>query len=324
MDQILDIIPDDLDILVQKAAYAQAEGDLPRASALLAPLHPPAGNSGALETQVYQAILERRPAPVISRLKEILAKPDLGLGYLNGELRFWLGWAQDIAGERASAQETWKQARSELETFLKEQPENFVLIGDLALTNAVLGDKAAALSLAERAMTAMPLEKDAMLWFLPALLLQFPLVALGSALRATGIVQPTVILQVLSIVLNIVLAPFLIFGTGHTWDRGGLSWVPSLCQRHRTCGHSGGCGCNRDFQLQRRPHRVFCRCRSPVEEERSRRYRGIWGWGRHDYKRRRQRNATQRRRSNFLCRNFAHRDGGVCAEAIRQDKKAPR
>jgi len=167
LDQILDIIPDDLDILVQKAAYAQAEGDLPRASALLAPLHPPAGNSGALETQVYQAILERRRAPVIPRLKEILAKPDSALGYLNGELRFWLGWAQDIAGERASAQETWKQARSELESFLKEQPENFVLIGDLALTNAVLGDKAAALSLAERAMTVMPLEKDAMFGPMP-------------------------------------------------------------------------------------------------------------------------------------------------------------
>jgi TolB-like protein/Flp pilus assembly protein TadD len=167
LDQILDIIPDDLDILVQKAAYAQAEGDLPRASALLAPLHPPAGNSGALETQVYQAILERHPAPVILRLKEILAKPDSALGYLNGELRFWLGWAEYIAGERASAQETWKQARSELESFLKEQPENFVLIGDLALTNALLGDKAVALTLAERAMAVMPLEKDAMFGPMP-------------------------------------------------------------------------------------------------------------------------------------------------------------
>src|SRR5689334_13272210 len=167
LDQILDIIPDDLDILVQKAAYAQAEGDLPRASALLAPLHPPAGNSGALETQVYQAVLERHSAPAIPKLKEILAKPDPGLGYLNGELRFWLGWAQEIAGERAAAQETWKQARSELESFLKEQPENFVLIGDLALINAALGDKAAALSLAERAMTAMPLEKDAMFGPMP-------------------------------------------------------------------------------------------------------------------------------------------------------------
>src|SRR5207248_7107433 len=65
LDQVLDITPDDLDTLALKAAIAQAEGDLPRASVLLAPLHPNADDSGALETQVYQAILERRPAPFI-------------------------------------------------------------------------------------------------------------------------------------------------------------------------------------------------------------------------------------------------------------------
>jgi serine/threonine-protein kinase len=114
-----------------------------------------------LETQVYQAILERHPAQIIPRLKEILAKPDPALGYYNGELRFWLGWAQEIAGDHAGAQETWQQTRSELEPFLKEQAENLNLIGDLALTNAGLGDKSAALALAERAMATVPIEKDA-------------------------------------------------------------------------------------------------------------------------------------------------------------------
>ena len=51
----------------------------------------------------------------------------------NGELRFYLGWAQEVAGDHAAAQESWQQARSELEPFLKEQPENYGLIGDLAL-----------------------------------------------------------------------------------------------------------------------------------------------------------------------------------------------
>ena len=102
-----------------------------RRSSLL--LHPRADDPQALETQVYQAILERRPAQIIPRLKEILAKPDPALGYFNGELRFWLGWAQEVAGDHAAAQESWRQARSELEPFLKEQPENFGLIGDLAL-----------------------------------------------------------------------------------------------------------------------------------------------------------------------------------------------
>ena len=85
-----------------------------------------------METQVYQAILERRPAPAISRLKEILAKPDPALGFNNGELRFFLGWAQEVGGEHAAAQESWRQARSELEPFLKEQPDNYQLIGDMA------------------------------------------------------------------------------------------------------------------------------------------------------------------------------------------------
>ena len=40
LDQILNITPDDVNILTHKAAIAQAEGDLPRASALLAPLRP--------------------------------------------------------------------------------------------------------------------------------------------------------------------------------------------------------------------------------------------------------------------------------------------
>jgi hypothetical protein len=84
------------------------------------------------------------------------------LGYFNGELRFWLGWAEEVAGDHVAAQETWRQARCELEFFLKEQPENYTLIGDLALTDMGLGDKAAALALAERAMAADPVEKDAL------------------------------------------------------------------------------------------------------------------------------------------------------------------
>src|SRR6476661_3518141 len=66
------------------------------------------------------------------------------------------------------------------------------------------------------------LAKIYLLWFIPGLALQFPLVALGSALRATGIIQPAVALQVLSVILNIILAPLFIFGIG-PWPRMGVS-----------------------------------------------------------------------------------------------------
>jgi serine/threonine protein kinase/Tfp pilus assembly protein PilF len=162
LEQILNITPDDIDTTVLKARIAQAEGDLPRASALLAPLRLGVGYVNALETQVYQAILESRPTAVIAQLKEILATPDQALGFYVGELRFWLGWAQEVSGDHDAAHESWSQARSELEPFLKEQPENFILMGDLALTNMGLGDNTAALALAERAIEMFPIEKDAL------------------------------------------------------------------------------------------------------------------------------------------------------------------
>jgi TolB-like protein/class 3 adenylate cyclase/Tfp pilus assembly protein PilF len=162
LDEVLNITPDDVDTLGTKAAIVQAQGDLLQASVILAPLRPGADQFEALRTQIYQAILERRPAQIIGRLKEILAKPDPVLGYINGDLRFWLGWAQQVGGDQAGAEETWQHARSELESFLKVQPENYALLADLALTNMGLGDQAAALAFSDRLAAAIPIEKDAL------------------------------------------------------------------------------------------------------------------------------------------------------------------
>jgi MATE family, multidrug efflux pump len=67
-------------------------------------------------------------------------------------------------------------------------------------------------------------------WFLPSLALQFALVVMGSALRGTGIVQPTMIVQVLTVILNAVLAPVLIAGwvTGHPLGVAGAGLASSL------------------------------------------------------------------------------------------------
>lgn len=55
---------------------------------------------------------------------------------------------------------------------------------------------------------------DYLVWFLPALGLQFAVISIGSALRGTGIAKPTMIVQILTVVLNAVLAPVLIAGWG--------------------------------------------------------------------------------------------------------------
>jgi TolB-like protein/Tfp pilus assembly protein PilF len=189
LDQVLIITPDDANIIALKAAIAQAQGDLPRAAALLAPLRPTANDTGPLATQVYQAILERRPAQVIPRVKEILAKPDPALGYFNGELRVYLGWAQEVAGDHAAARESWRQARSELEPFLNEQPENYSLILDLAVVSMGLGDKAAAFALTERATAVVPIEKDAVFGPIPIEILARVAAQMGESDRAIAALQ---------------------------------------------------------------------------------------------------------------------------------------
>jgi putative MATE family efflux protein len=67
-------------------------------------------------------------------------------------------------------------------------------------------------------------------WFLPSLALQFAIVSMGSALRGTGIVQPTMIVQVLTVVLNAILAPVLIagWGTGHPMGVAGAGLASSI------------------------------------------------------------------------------------------------
>jgi len=67
-------------------------------------------------------------------------------------------------------------------------------------------------------------------WFLPGMALQFALVAMGSALRGTGIAKPGMIVQVLTVLLNALLAPILIAGwlTGHPLGVAGAGLASSI------------------------------------------------------------------------------------------------
>src|SRR5438552_13216033 len=161
-EEVLNITPDDPQTLGYEAGVLQAMGDLPRASALLIPLYSRADDGGTIDTQAYQAILERRTAPIIPRLKEMLSRPDSAPRQYKGELRFWLGWAQDVAGDHTAARESWMQTKNELESSLKEQPESYLISGVLALTDVYLGENALATTLADRAVAVNPIEKDAM------------------------------------------------------------------------------------------------------------------------------------------------------------------
>jgi putative MATE family efflux protein len=73
--------------------------------------------------------------------------------------------------------------------------------------------------------TTAALAADYLLWFIPAMSLQFAMVAMGSALRGTGNFKPGMIVQTTTVVVNMLLAPILIFGwfTGYPMGVAGAA-----------------------------------------------------------------------------------------------------
>ncbi len=71
---------------------------------------------------------------------------------------------------------------------------------------------------------------DYLNWFIPCMALQFLMVAISAALRGTGIVKPTMMVQMVSIIINIILSPILIegWGTDHAMGIAGAGFASSI------------------------------------------------------------------------------------------------
>lgn len=71
---------------------------------------------------------------------------------------------------------------------------------------------------------------DYLYWFAPGLALQFVMVSMFATLRATGIMKPTLYIQVISVLANVVLAPILIIGwfTGKPMGAAGAGLASSI------------------------------------------------------------------------------------------------
>ena len=69
-----------------------------------------------------------------------------------------------------------------------------------------------------------------LVWFLPALALQFALISMGAALRGAGVAKPTMLIQMGTVALNAVLAPILIagWGTGRPMGIAGAGLASSI------------------------------------------------------------------------------------------------
>src|SRR5690242_6811762 len=157
----LAIAPDDPALIACKASVMQAQGQLDRARALLAPLQPAPGDPQVFKTQVMQWIYERDYAQAIRALRSVLAPPRQSSGSELGDYDVLLAFAQQASGDATGARASWRTAQSRLQDMLRAAPDEPALVADMGLVQAALGDKRQALALADQAMKREPATLDA-------------------------------------------------------------------------------------------------------------------------------------------------------------------
>jgi serine/threonine protein kinase/tetratricopeptide (TPR) repeat protein len=164
-DRALAVIPNDPELMAFKATMCQAEGNLQEAAKLLIDVNERTSSGIAFGAKLNQLRLERNHGEAIRLLQtrraqgpsafemEIAFSPDFAVRtfYL-----FQLAFAQRFVGDMAGAKVSAEQARNTARADLEEKPDNPDAEIQLALADAVLGERDAALREAERANMLSP------------------------------------------------------------------------------------------------------------------------------------------------------------------------
>ena len=151
------VIPDDPELMALKANMYQAEGNLQESARLLIDVDERTTSTIAFLTKLTQLRLERNHAEAIRLLQARRAQVPSAC---DGFEMLHLAFAQSLFGDTAGAKSTAQQVRNTLEPLSKEQPDIPDFAIQLALADAVLGQKDSALKGAERAIMLVPSVKD--------------------------------------------------------------------------------------------------------------------------------------------------------------------
>src|SRR5439155_4565539 len=161
-DRALDIAPNDLDLMAQKAAIYQAEGNLQEAAKLLAKVNAQTPSRAAFASKITQLTLERNLGEAVRWLQALPAQFHFDDEYDKGSYEAWLAFMLRLAGDTAGAKVTAEHARNALEELYRDQPDNPAVVESLSHAYATMGVKDSALKTAERAIMLVPRAKDRM------------------------------------------------------------------------------------------------------------------------------------------------------------------
>ena len=138
-DRALDIMPDDPDLMAEKAAMYQAEGNLQEAAKLLAKVNAQTPSRTAFGSKITQLTLERNLGEAVRLLQTRQAQFHFASEMERAGFQVLLAFTQRLAGDAAGAKANAEQARNTLEPLYKNQPDNAWFPSFLSVAYATLG-----------------------------------------------------------------------------------------------------------------------------------------------------------------------------------------
>src|SRR6516165_1092643 len=159
-DRVLDITPNDPDVMAAKAGIYQAQGNLQEAARFLSEINWQTPSEDTLAIKIGQLRLERNYSEAIRLLRLRQAQFHYDSERVKGREQVVLAFTQRFAGDTAGAKVAAEQAHNILEQLYKAQPDNALVAAPLSQAYAAMGQKDLALKTAERAIVLLPRAKD--------------------------------------------------------------------------------------------------------------------------------------------------------------------
>ncbi len=159
-DQVLDITPNNPDLMAEKAGIYQAQGNLQEAARFLSGVNEQTLSEDNFVIKIAQLRFERNYGEAVRLLQARQAQFHFASEIDKARDQVLLALTQRFAGDTAGAKVTGGQARNTLEPLYKDQP-NEVLARSLSQAYASMGEKDSALKLAEHAIMLLPRAIDA-------------------------------------------------------------------------------------------------------------------------------------------------------------------
>jgi serine/threonine protein kinase/Flp pilus assembly protein TadD len=159
-DRVLDITPNDPDVMAYKVNIYQAQGNLQEAAKLLENVNTQTDSGLVFGTKVTQLRLERNYGEAVRLLQVRLAQFNFDSQYSKAVCQISLAFTQRLAGDTAGAKVTAEQARNTLQQLFRDQPNNEFFAQSLSQAYAMVGEKDSAINAAEQAIVLMPSAKD--------------------------------------------------------------------------------------------------------------------------------------------------------------------